>query len=116
MVSPDIAVMESGPLRFFLDGDRSSCVEWEQAFGHHKRAWIQHRTEPSTDWAKTPGRRYLNVVSVDIETGDPAGPPTDFPIFSHLPDRQILEAFVAATCAITGCPVNLPNFADDVSP
>jgi hypothetical protein len=33
----------------------------------------------------------------------PAGSPTDFPIYSPLPDDEILEAFVRAVCAITGC-------------
>lgn len=92
-------------MRFFTDGNGSNCVEWEQAFGHKKRAWVQRKTDPSKDWAKTPDQRYLNVVRVDIDSGNPAGNPTDFPIYSGLPDRQILEAFVVMVCAITACPV-----------
>jgi hypothetical protein len=41
-----------------------------------------------------------------MQSGNPAGNPTDFPIFNNLSDQQILEAFVAAVCSITGC--NLP--------
>jgi len=76
-------------------------IEWVQAEvpGGRKRAWIQRR-DGDKDWAQTPDGRYLNVVRVD-ET--PSGSPTDFPIFSELPDEQILVAFVAAVCAITGC-------------
>jgi len=95
-------------MRFFDDTNGSLCVEWEQAFGHHKRAWIQRRTTEE-DWAETPDRKYLNIVRVDINSGNPAGSPTDFPIYSTLPDRQILEAFVMAVCAITGCPMRNEN-------
>jgi hypothetical protein len=87
---------------FFKDGNGSLCVEWEQAFGHKKRAWIQVKDDPDKDWAKTPQRRYLNVVRVGKDTGNPGGNPTDFPVFCDMPDRQILEAFVLAVCAITG--------------
>lgn len=87
---------------FFVDGNGSLCVEWEQAFGHRKRAWIQRRDDPGKDWAQTPERRYLNIVRVDDSSGNPAGSPTDFPIYSPLADRQILEAFVSSVCAITG--------------
>ena len=78
-------------------------IEWAQAEvpGGRKRAWIQRR-DGDKDWAQTPGGRYLNIVRVD-QTQNPAGSPTDFPIFSELPDEQILEAFVAAVCAVTGC-------------
>ncbi len=86
---------------FFNDGNGSLCVEWEQAFGHRKRAWIQHKTDPEMDWAKTPQRRYLNVVRVK-DNGNPGGNPTDFPIWCSLSDRQILEAFVLSVCSITG--------------
>ena len=96
-------------MRFFNDGNGSLCVEWEQAFGHHKRAWVQKKTDLDKDWAKALDQRYLNVVRVDINSGNPAGNPTDFPIYSTLPDRQILEAFVVTVCAITGCPVKTEN-------
>lgn len=77
-------------------------IQWHQAKGHYKRAWIQ-RKGPGTgnDWASS--NRYLNVVRCNDE-GKPSGNPTDFPIFSdHLDDEQILRAFVHATSAITGC-------------
>jgi len=78
-------------------------IEWAQAEGSRafcKRAWIQHKTDEK-DWAGT--GRYLNVVRLDRERPGIGGNPTDFPIFSDLPDNQILEAFVAAVCAVTGC-------------
>jgi len=76
-------------------------IEWEQAAGGYKRAWIQIKDEPDKDWAGS--GRYLNVVRVEALRAGPAGNPTDFPIFSELSDEQILEAFVASVCAITGC-------------
>jgi hypothetical protein len=90
-------------MEILKDSNGSPYVEWEQAHGHYKRAWIQRKTEPDKDWATTPGGRYLNVVRCDPKTRNPGGNSTDFPIFSNLSDEQILEAFVAATCAITGC-------------
>lgn len=75
-------------------------IQWQQFGGGWKRAWIQQRSGDD-DWAGT--GRYLNVVSTHGATGGPAGNATDFPIFSKLPDQQILEAFVAAVCAVTGC-------------
>jgi len=78
-------------------------IEWEQAPGGYKRAWIQRKTDPEKDWANTPDGRYLNVVRIERHGGGPAGNATDFPIFSNLPDEQILEAFVASVSAITGC-------------
>jgi hypothetical protein len=78
-------------------------IEWEQASGGYKRAWIQHKTDPGKDWAEAPGARYLNVVRVQRLGEGPAGNATDFPIFSDLSDEQILQAFVASVCAITGC-------------
>jgi hypothetical protein len=80
-------------------------IQWEQAPGGFKRAWIQHKEDGKGDWAKT--GRYLNVVRTDGPDSGPAGQATDFPIFSDLPDEQILEAFVAAACAVTGC--RIPN-------
>lgn len=78
-------------------------IEWEQAPGGFKRAWIQRKTDPSKDWANAKDGRYLNVVRVKSLGGGPAGNATDFPIYSDLPDEQILEAFVTAVSAITGC-------------
>ena len=78
-------------------------IEWEQAPGGYKRAWIQRKTDPEKDWANTPDGRYLNVVRIERLGGGPAGNATDFPIFYNLPDEQILEAFVASVSAITGC-------------
>jgi hypothetical protein len=100
-------------MRFFKDGNGSLCVEWEQAFGHCKRAWIQRKPDKEKDWAQTPERRYLNVVRVDIESGNPGGNPTDFPIFCTLSDRQILEAFVTSICAITG--LNIGSIQSDTT-
>ena len=76
-------------------------IEWEQAPGGYKRAWVQHKSKSEKDWAGT--GRYLNVVRIEKLGGGPAGNPTDFPIFTTLSDEQILEAFVAAVSAITGC-------------
>ena len=78
-------------------------IEWEQAPGGYKRAWIQRKTDPDKDWANAPKGRYLNVVRVEQLGVGPAGNATDFLIFSDLPDEQILEAFVASVSAITGC-------------
>lgn len=78
-------------------------IEWAQAEGSptfYKRAWIQHKAGEK-DWAET--GRYLNVVRIDRERPGSGGNPTDFPVYSQLPDDQILEAFVAAVCAVTGC-------------
>lgn len=86
------------------DTKGQSYIEWEQATtGGYKRAWVQRKTDPKKDWAKTPDGRYLNVVRVDKLGAGPAGNATDFPIFSELPDDQILVAFVTAVSAITGC-------------
>jgi hypothetical protein len=82
------------------DGNGSPYIEWEQAAGHHKRAWVQHKSNPDKDWAGT--QRYLNVVRCETP-GHPGGNPTDFPIFSMLTDEQILEGFVATVCGVTGC-------------
>jgi hypothetical protein len=76
-------------------------IEWEQAAGCYKRAWIQRKLDKGKDWART--GKYLNVVRCETP-GHPGGNPTDFPIFeSPLSDEQILEAFVASVCALTGC-------------
>lgn len=78
-------------------------IEWEQAPGGYKRAWIQRKRDPAKDWAQPPGGRYLNVVRVEQPGKGPAGNATDFPIFSDLSDEQILFAFVHSVSAITGC-------------
>jgi hypothetical protein len=82
------------------DGKGQPYIQWEQAPGGWKRAWIQTK-DGEGDWAGT--KRYLNVVRTASADGGPSGNATDFPIFSELPDEQILEAFVAAVCAVTGC-------------
>jgi hypothetical protein len=84
------------------DGKGQLYIEWQQAAGGYKRAWVQRR-ELDRDWANTPEGRYLNVVRIaELGTG-PAGNATDFPIFSSLSDEQILIAFVTSVSAITGC-------------
>ena len=83
------------------DGKGQPYIDWAIGPGGFKRAWIQRR-EPDKDWAKTPGARYLNVVRVEEPDQGPAGNATDFPIYSDLPDEQILIAFVHAVSAITG--------------
>jgi hypothetical protein len=82
------------------DGNGQPYIQWQQFGEGYKRAWIQQR-KGDKDWAET--GRYLNVVSTHGAAGGPAGNATDFPVFSRLPDEQVLEAFVAAVCAITGC-------------
>ena len=82
------------------DGNGSPYIEWEQAAGCYKRAWIQRKADASKNWANA--ERYLNVVRCN-EPGRPGGNPTDFPIFNDLPDEQILIAFVQAVSAMTGC-------------
>ena len=84
------------------DTNNQPFVEWAQA-GGYKRAWIQRRTDPDKDWASARDGRYLNVVRIEALGKGPAGNATDFPIFSSLPDEQILTAFVSAVSAITGC-------------
>ena len=85
------------------DSKGQRYIQWAQNPENRagwKRAWIQHKTDDK-DWAGT--QRYLNVVRIDLDRRGIGGNPTDFPIFSDLPDDQILEAFVAAVCAVTGC-------------
>ena len=84
------------------DGKQQLYVEWPQTENGAKRAWVRH-AEPGTDWAGT--GRYVNVVRIEELGGGPAGQSTDFPIFNDLPDEQVLIAFVAAVCGITGCPI-----------
>ena len=78
-------------------------IEWKQAEGGFKRAWIQRKPGTDKDWANARDGRYLNVVRVERSGAGPAGNATDFPIFSELSDEQILVAFVTAVSAITGC-------------
>ena len=84
------------------DGKEQPYVEWEQAPGGAKRAWVRH-ADRATDWAET--GRYINVVRIEGLGTGPAGQSTDFPIFNDLPDEQVLIAFVSAVCGITGCPI-----------
>jgi hypothetical protein len=84
------------------DNQNQPYIEWEIGPGGFKRAWIQHR-DGEKDRART--GRYLNVVRVDPARAGAGGNPTDFPIFSALADEQILEAFVASVCAVTGCQI-----------
>lgn len=85
--------MEDVALKIGHDGKGQPYIDWEIGPGGFKRAWVQRRT-PEKDWAKTPGARYLNVVRVEGLDQGPAGNATDFPIYSDLPDEQILVAFV----------------------
>jgi hypothetical protein len=86
------------------DNNGSPYIAWESS-GGYKRAWVQRRTDPQKDWAGT--GRYLNVARTEGLDLGPAGNATDFPVYSTLSDEQILVAFVAAVCAITGC--SLPD-------
>ena len=84
------------------DGHGQPYIQWRQGNSHaYKRAWIQDRKGTNKDWAGS--GRYLNVVRAEGPDSGPGGNATDFPIFNDLTDEQILEAFVAAVCAITGC-------------
>jgi hypothetical protein len=89
-------------LEIQYDGNNAPYIEWEQAEGHYKRAWIQRKTDQAKDWAGT--GRYLNVVRCNSK-GHPGGNPTDFPIFNEFPDEQILRTFVLGACAATGCKI-----------
>jgi len=90
-------------MQIHRDKQGQAYVEWAIAPNGFKRAWIQRRADPDKDWARTPQGRYLNVVRIGALGEGPGGNATDFPIFSDLPDEQILVAFVHAVCAITGC-------------
>ena len=88
------------------DGNGSPFITWPQPRRQasdapgFKRAWIQQKTGEK-DWAGT--GRYLNVVRTETLTGGPSGNATDFPVYTNLPDEQVLRAFVLGICAITGC-------------
>jgi hypothetical protein len=94
-------------MNILRDGRDQIYVEWTQAPGGTKRAWIRHADPaiPNNDWAGT--RRYVNVVRTEALGSGPAGQSTDFPIFlgAHVSDEQVLVAFVAAVCGVTGCPI-----------
>jgi hypothetical protein len=86
------------------DGNDQPFIAWEQCPGAYKRAWIRKTAAPETDYAGI--GRYINVARTDQLGSGPAGQSADFPIFDkNLSDEQILIAFVAATCAITGCAI-----------
>ena len=83
------------------DGKGQPYIEWKQGEVEgrgFRRAWIQRRTKPK-DWAGT--GRYLNVARCE-GPGRVGGISSDFPIFSNLPDAQILQEFVQSVCRITG--------------
>jgi hypothetical protein len=82
------------------DGKGQAKVTCETAPGGWKLAWIQHKAGAEGDWALT--GRYLNIVRTEGPNKGPGGQATDFPIYSELPDEQILVAFVHAVSAITG--------------
>src|SRR5438270_5152824 len=95
-------VKEEVMLPIQYDGNNQPYIQWQQGTRGYKRAWIQHREGPA-DWAGT--RRYLNIARTEGPESGPGGNATDFPIFSELDNEQVLEAFVAAVCAITGYPI-----------
>ena len=91
-----------------IDRDQKGqpMIEWHQANGGWKRAWIQRRTDPGKDWAGARDGRYLNVVRIEGPKRGPAGNATDFPIYSDLPDEQVLMSFVYAISSVTGCKID----------
>src|SRR3546814_17320905 len=78
------------------DSKDQPFIEWQQGASGFKRAWIQRKPGTDKDWANAKDGRYLNVVRVERRGAGPAGNATDFPIFSSLPDEQVLFAFVTA--------------------
>lgn len=87
-------------LHWGVDGRGSIYVEWDIATGCHKRAWVQHRSG-DRDWALT--GRYVNVTRIEGLHQGPAGILSDFPVFREgVPDRTVLEDFVAGICAAVG--------------
>ena len=94
-------------MKILKDTYGSSYIQWTKGRNQRQepcqqRAWVQHRSGED-DWAGT--GRYLNVVRCN-QKGNPAGNATDFPIYSTLPDEQVLLAFVHSVNAITGCQPN----------
>lgn len=91
------------------DGNNQPYVEWEQGpankpgSGGFKRAWIRYPPTPDRDWANT--GRYISIASIDALGRGPNGMSADFPIYSGLPDEQILVAFVVSMCGLTGCQI-----------
>lgn len=90
-------------MKFHRDNNDALYVEWHQSGGGYKRAWIRKPTSPDKDWAGT--GRYINVAMIPALGAGPGGPSADFPIYHSLPDEQVLAAFVAAVCGVTGCPI-----------
>jgi hypothetical protein len=88
-------------VRISRDKNGSPYIDWKFPAGS-KRAWIK-RLEPEEDWAKT--GRYLYVARTEGINMRPGGFTTVFPIYSDLPDEEVLEKFVTAICTITGCPL-----------
>ncbi len=65
--------------------------------------WIQCRSpESEKDWASAKDRRYINVARIEKPGGGPAGIPVDFPVFSDLPDEQLLLLLGYFIVALTG--------------
>lgn len=91
-------------MKWDKDGNGSVYIEWTQAEGGYKRAWIKHLEKgDEKDWACT--QRYLMIVRCNAP-GRIGGNPTDFPIFyteQESSDRQILLNFVNSVNSITGC-------------
>ncbi len=84
-----------------IDDLNQPMIKWEITPTRGACARIQHRAEPEKDWAKT--GRYLNIGTTD-SNGLRRGIPHDLPISSDctFTDEQVLTAFVAAVCGITG--------------
>lgn len=86
------------------DSKGQPYIEWHQANGCYKRAWIQQRTDPDKDWAGT--GRYVNVARIESPGSGPAGLSADFPVFSkEMSDEEVLKKFVEAVCSATGCQI-----------
>lgn len=97
-------------MNILIDNDKKGqlYIEWEQAPGVYKRAWVQRKNplDKKKNWANVPDGRYLNVVRVKKPQTGPAGNATDFPIYSDSTDHEILIKFVMAVCSITGINLN----------
>jgi hypothetical protein len=86
------------------DGNSQAYIQWENAPGSFRRAWVRRPKDSDKVYART--GRYLSVVRTETLESGPAGNATDFPIFSDLPHEQVLEAFVACISAITGARID----------
>lgn len=85
------------------DSSDQPYIEWENAPGDGRRAWIRY-AKPGKDYAGTV--RYLSVVRIEPDKSGIQGSPTDFPIYSEaLSDEQILESFVSFICSLTANPL-----------